>query len=344
MKQEIPIYIIQWLENRNITTDVIKKFDIGFNGKDIIIPVRDIEGKLIFNKYRRNPQSMEGPKYKYETGAKSTLYGLDKSINEKTIVICEGELDCLVLLSNNIPAVSSTGGSGTFKEEWVNYFVGKDVYICYDNDEAGINGAFKVQELIPWAKVIWLPESVGPKGDVTDYFTRLKKNKEDFLGLMKVAESYKIPVISWRNITNKKELVSLSKSYVFTMDSIKGLIREARSEYKNPKQLEFLLSIWADQYQQIKRKVKFFDMNKDIDIKNRLLKAKTVPIPLFINFNTMNSALCIWHKEQTPSMYYYKNNNKVHCFGCGVSGDTVDVVQKLNKVSLKEAIDIILKQ
>jgi hypothetical protein len=46
-----------------------------------------------------------------------------------------------------------------------------------DNDTAGRSGAAKVSRLIPRARIIELPEEVGPGGDVTDYFVRLKHSR-----------------------------------------------------------------------------------------------------------------------------------------------------------------------
>lgn len=73
-----------------------------------------------------------------------------------------------------------------------------------------------------------------------------------------------------------------------------------------------------------------------------LARAKEVPISNFIKFNRASFANCIWHTEKSPSMKYYPKDNHIHCFGCGQSGDVIDVVVKMNNVSLPEAIKICL--
>lgn len=66
-------------------------------------------------------------------------------------------------------------------------------------------------------------------------------------------------------------------------------------------------------------------------------RAKQVPIDTLIHFKR-GFAECIWHDERTPSMKYYKKNNKVHCFGCDKSGDVIDVVQQLHQCDIKQAV------
>src|SRR5213594_3569452 len=59
--------------------------------------------------------------------------------------------------------------------------------MCFDNDAAGRQGAERVARLIPRARVVRLPEEVGGGGDVTDFFVRLGRSREDFVGLLDTA-------------------------------------------------------------------------------------------------------------------------------------------------------------
>src|SRR3990172_1803363 len=94
----IPENILSWLYGRGLTDEVIIQSNLDWNGDELVIPVRDENGNFLFNKYRRNPNSSEGPKYRYEKGSSVALYNshtlstIDKS---EPIFICEGELDCL---------------------------------------------------------------------------------------------------------------------------------------------------------------------------------------------------------------------------------------------------------
>lgn len=70
--------------------------------------------------------------------------------------------------------------------------------------------------------------------------------------------------------------------------------------------------------------------------------AKQVPIPDFLEFNRADFRRCIFHEEKSPSMKYYRKENRVHCFGCGKGGDVIDVVMHINNLSLSDAVKQIL--
>ena len=49
---------------------------------------------------------------------------------------------------------------------------------------------------------------------------------------------------------------------------------------------------------------------------------------------------CLWHDENTPSLALFKDG-KCKCFGCGYHGDIIDIVQKLENTTWKDACEII---
>lgn len=278
--------IKSYLNSRGITDEIILNHQIDFDGLRIIIPIMDINGKKIFNKYRKDPISEDSlPKYTYDRGASVQLYNIQKLNSSSEVIICEGEFDCLCLEANGFNAVTSTGGSMSFQEEWAILFKDKDVYVCFDNDPAGLSGIMKVCDFIPHAKYIPLPPEVGLHGDITDYFTKLKKTKDDFRNLMKFSK----PII----ISKPTETPKKKKLY------------------------------------------------GDTDLK----KAKTYPIQYLLKdkINYQGFTKCPFHNEKTASMRCYPNN-RFYCFGCGKTGDPIDIVMHLENVSLKEAIKIILKK
>jgi DNA primase len=84
--------------------------------------------------------------------------------------------------------VTSTGGAGSFRPEWAELFLPvPEVYVCFDRDQAGQEGAQRVARLIPHSKIVDLPEEVGEGGDVTDFFVRLGRTPEDFGRLLESA-------------------------------------------------------------------------------------------------------------------------------------------------------------
>ena len=146
-----------YLNRRCIPNQTIDKFKIGWSGSSIIIPIYDKRGEYIFFKYRKDPDEVSNkPKSWYDKGAEASLYGWENLTSHKPfIVICEGEFDRLVLESNGIPAITSTGGVGSFKDEWIPYF--KDVsslYVCFDSDGAGLTYTQKLLEKLPHARLL----------------------------------------------------------------------------------------------------------------------------------------------------------------------------------------------
>ena len=72
-------------------------------------------------------------------------------------------------------------------------------------------------------------------------------------------------------------------------------------------------------------------------------KAKEHPIDNILKFNAIGFISCIFHgPEHTPSMKYYKEKNRVHCFGCGKNADSIDVYQKLYDVDFITAVKNLL--
>jgi len=94
----------------------------------------------------------------------------------------------------------------------------------------------------------------------------------------------------------------------------------------------------------ISRLNRILALNKKIKGPGHAVKiedVKQVPISNFLEINQAGFARCIWHNEKTGSLKYYPKDNRVHCFGCGKSGDVIDVVQQINNCSLSEAIRLI---
>ena len=325
---------------RGISDEVISTYELSWDGSHIVIPVHDIKGNHLFNKYRRDPESTEGPKYKYEAGASSVLYGL-KTLNKenKMLVICEGELDCLRLLSASVQAISSTGGASTFKEGWAKYINEnfEQIYICLDSDDAGIKGAFKIHAMIPRSKIIWIPKEYK---DVTEF---LQKSGKTFTSLLLDSESYLLPE-DWKGAKTKKEMVAYERQYKTAIDSYMERARDVRAAYQSDKHLQYVITMFMNKFNEVKRAIKYFQVKRDDFNNDKLAQAKQVPIPQFIRFNNDNTACCIWHQEKTPSMHYYEKQNRVKCFGCDKLGDVIDVVQQLNQCNLSDAIKIILNE
>ena len=190
---------------RGIALRILREYKIGWDGSRYTIPVRSAYG-IVVNIRRYDPKGEKiGKMISYHrtllsgesfTGwGSNRLYPMSSITSADEIVLQEGEWDCLVQLSKGISAITPTGGAGSWSSDWTPLFEGKDVYICYDVDAAGMRGAISAAEkLHPVArsvKIIALPLS-GKKGDndLSDYY-RAGYDVEDFRKLVEDAEVFK---------------------------------------------------------------------------------------------------------------------------------------------------------
>lgn len=192
----LPGRIRSYLNGRGIPDLIINQHKLGwgeFYGRNwIVIPVTDVEGKYALLKLRQDPEDAENPNKMmvYPKGAQHQLYGWELlNGHVPFLVLCEGEFDRLVLLANGIPAATSTGGCGTFKDEWTKHFSRVEkTYVCYDRDDAGREGATRVLAKLLELDLedvfrIDLPEMGDGKKDVTDYFVGNVGDVDAFMAL-----------------------------------------------------------------------------------------------------------------------------------------------------------------
>lgn len=144
-----------YLNKRGVSDQVITDFNVttkSLKGSSYIaIPIEDSLGVIIGNKLRECPE-FGNKKLWEQKGSTAQLFGFHYVKNSphlgRTIVITEGELDALAVISQGIAAVSSTGGASTWNDSWSelirdNY---DTVYVALDNDEPGKKGSKKVAE------------------------------------------------------------------------------------------------------------------------------------------------------------------------------------------------------
>jgi len=187
----LPVRIRRYLRNRGISDSVIDQFRLGWNGQRITIPVYDRNGHFVFFRLAKDPDStLPTAKMLSASGTQAELYGWEHlRAQPKEIIICEGEFDRLVLETQGFVAVTSTGGAGTFRADWAQYFLDIPyVYVCFDLDDAGHIGAERIARLIPHARVVRLPSELIRGGDVTDFFVHAGKTAKDYRALLDRAQ------------------------------------------------------------------------------------------------------------------------------------------------------------
>lgn len=49
-------------------------------------------------------------------------------------------------------------------------------------------------------------------------------------------------------------------------------------------------------------------------------------------------AMCPFHSEKTPSFSTYKNDTRFKCFGCGMEGDVISFIEKIENIPFRDAV------
>lgn len=179
LKNEAALKTFQ--DKYGLSRETVEKHLIGNQNEHYVIPIEVEPGEWTIKEHKGSQSK----------GAKVSLYpsGIIKE-NLSYIVICEGEFKALLLNQLGFPAVSGTGGAGTWKREWNSFFSNLHVILAYDNDEPGIRGATNVVESLKGTarsvKVIQWPSFMNSKDkkDVTNFFVTLGKTKDDFQRLI----------------------------------------------------------------------------------------------------------------------------------------------------------------
>lgn len=181
--QKHPTTPKDYLESRGITKKTQSRFGLRIEDKTLVIPLPTGE------KYRKFDGSQ---KYIHKPGTSACLFKTLKA--RKRVILTEGEIDAITVYQHTgYPAWSTTCGAETFKKEWVKDFEGfEKIFVAYDNDEAGQQGAEKAAELLGIDRCFKLevPKHIGK--DWSDYFS-LGFSKEDFDRILKQAKSFKAP-------------------------------------------------------------------------------------------------------------------------------------------------------
>lgn len=115
--------------------------------------------------------------------------------NNKMTILCAGEKDMAIARTNGFNAITLTGGEQCLPST-PKVFKDRMVAICYDNDTAGITGAYKVANCLlkytPYVKVILnFHKGMEEKEDITDYFVKYKHTKQDLIECIETTDWYK---------------------------------------------------------------------------------------------------------------------------------------------------------
>jgi len=115
-----------WLHGRGLADGTIRAWRLGYNPTDgrrlhglriprgIVIPCF-VDGAAQYLKVRRPVPPLPGPKYQHVAGGKPALFGLDRLTWQRVAVICEAELDAILLHqeAGDLVDVVALGSKGT---------------------------------------------------------------------------------------------------------------------------------------------------------------------------------------------------------------------------------------
>ncbi len=141
-------YFLDNLEMLNVDgwdKTVIELSKTGFDhkSKNFVFPTYDHNGNLINWRCHKGKQE---PGIKGSHFFPEQLFKLQKKFNYLTW--CEGEPDCLGLLTNGIPAITNTNGAGKVPDDLSPLKDIPEIIIALDNDKAGQVGALRIGEAI----------------------------------------------------------------------------------------------------------------------------------------------------------------------------------------------------
>jgi len=176
----------EWFLSRGISNAVVDEFLLGYSNNAFTIPIFHPDGSLLTVRYRRDDAvSTTGNKYWGVEGRNATYLFNAKALNEVNsyssggvIVIAEGELDALRLLSDNILALTFTNGVEAWRHLWktpediLPFSLFRVVVIAFDMDEAGQSSAKSLAELFGrLARILKWDSKYGK--DVTEVIQRV---------------------------------------------------------------------------------------------------------------------------------------------------------------------------
>lgn len=185
---------LAYLDGRGISKEVAQQFSLGtivepVNGHEqfegwLCIPYFTALGDVSIVKFRRLDDGK--PKYGQPTGQKTHLFNVSDTLADlPRIVICEGELDAIVLSGViGIPAVG-VPGVASWKPYYAKLFNGFDtVYIAGDNDikEDGSNPGAEFSRRVAGdlvnGQIVQLPAGM----DINEYY--LQHGAEQLINLL----------------------------------------------------------------------------------------------------------------------------------------------------------------
>jgi hypothetical protein len=163
-------------QDRALPVAAFEDYEIGVCGAGFLLPVRDADGGL-----RDVRQYTPRQKTRSTAGLTVGLFGAPRLAvtdrRHEPVYVCEGEWDAIAMewlrkAAGKPGIVVGVPGANTFKDQWRGWFQGREVFLCYDNDDPGrLGSARAAQKLIGVASevhVLTWPPDAPEKMDIRD--------------------------------------------------------------------------------------------------------------------------------------------------------------------------------
>lgn len=192
----------------------------------------------------------EVPKYRNSASALSGIITTTKSFNQDLnyVLVTAGEKDMLQATKFGFNAVTILGGEKTKPHFYKRLFRNKKIYIAYDNDKAGMEGALDLAEwLYRYSKEIKVlnvsdvfNEKDGDlttvakeeKEDLTNFFMKYHKNDLDLWNVIENSNWYQPPALE------NKSVIALINDVHKTLKELEKRLEEERTNVKYKKKNE----------------------------------------------------------------------------------------------------------
>lgn len=179
---------------------------------------------------------------------------------------------------------------------------------------------------------------------VSKYVGRLGMKSHFASALLRVSENEIAEVLEDEAI----ELRKIEKDYLENeLPKVQQSQREWLAEFPEQERLEMKRVYLLEQIKELKntpedprlpklmREAKIFTGRLEGLSPEKIAKAMEYPIGDLIK-SVRGIALCPFHDDKTPSMDVRKNF--YHCYGCGATGNVIDLVRHLENLTFRQAI------
>lgn len=212
--------LVEELRQRAVPLEAAKRFKLGVDKTKITIPIYNEAGRCV-NVMKYQPGAT---KYKF-TNAKGRselrLYPVDQ-LKYDRIVIAGGPIKAIagahVLNKFDIGCISVTGGEHEWKFDFTDKFRGKEVWLGFDSDNAGIKAANKVASYIHKAtkavyicKFNFIDKEKYQKGGLDDYLFE----GHDLFDCMELASADPWQPVKVDKISDADEVLKVTVSQAF---------------------------------------------------------------------------------------------------------------------------------